>query len=160
MVAGNQRYVFYALKDYRNNLKRGGSEEEWEERKEKALHPLLLSWSGGFSSLEGTQENNWRWCSHEGVLVFHNPTARPRKVEVAMTLATGYEELADMVISGDLFAEKLRVNSRGSPLKKAFIVPPGRHEVKFRTGAKRSEALSDPRTLVFRVNNFHLQELN
>lgn len=154
----NQRYAFYSLLKFAEGLKKQFPEREWEKRKEMAIYPCI-SWLRGFSHLEGTPENNWRWCSHEGVLSFQNHSPGPREIGIAMTLATGYQEYAEINISGDLISENLMVNLQGTLLKKNIIVPPGEHRIRFSAKAKRVPAPADLRTLVFRVNNFRFQEV-
>ena len=56
MVAGNQRYVFYALKDYRNNLKRGGSEEEWKKGKKRPCIPCFFPGLAAFPLWRGPKK--------------------------------------------------------------------------------------------------------
>jgi phosphoglycerol transferase len=149
MASPNQRYSFFSLMEYSQELTKKYPAREWERKREMANYPLYLSWGGGFSGFEGTQENNWHWCSHEGVLFFHNPSPYPRKVELEMVLATGYEEYSEIKILGDLLSENIKVNFQGIPLKRTVAVPPGRHSVYFKTNAKKINAAGDLRTLVF-----------
>ena len=152
-----RRYVFYPLVPYRQGLRAKSSEEEWARKKERAIGPSI-SWLGGFSHPEGTPENDWRWCSREGILSLRNHSSRPRKIEIVMTLATGFPEDAEMNLSGGFISEKMSVNSRGTLFRKKILLPPGEHRIHFRCQARRVVAPGDLRTLVFRVNNFRLQE--
>lgn len=119
---------------------------------------MLFSWHGGFSELKGTPENNWRWCSQTGELVINNEAGPSKRIKLEMSLRTGYEEPANLRFTGSLFSEQLKINSASTFFSKTVIVPPGRHLVRFACDAKRIEAPTDRRVLVFGVDNFRLVE--
>ena len=124
-----------------------------------ALHPLVLEWTGGCSGLEGSAKLNWHWCSSQGELVIDNPLVEERKFKLEMSLATGYEELANLSLDGTLISETLKINMKPTAYAKAITVPPGRHVIGFACDATRVHAPWDSRSLVFRVMNFSLEEM-
>ena len=75
-----------------------------------------------------------------------------------MSLATGYDEFSALRIDSPWLTEKLAVNREGQVLSKSVVVPPGGSVIRFGSDAKRVHAPGDPRTLVFRVMNFRLEE--
>jgi len=158
LVSGNGQMVFFDMGKYNGKLaeKYGaaiGSKRRW------ALHPLILEWTGGCSDLEGSAKLNWHWCSSQGELVIDNPLAEERKFKLEMDLATGYEELANLSLDGTLISETLKINMKPTAYVKTVTVPPGRHVIRFACDAKRVHAPWDSRSLVFRVINFSLEEM-
>jgi 2-polyprenyl-3-methyl-5-hydroxy-6-metoxy-1,4-benzoquinol methylase len=119
--------------------------------------PLIFKWSDGFFDLEGNSEVNWRWCPTEGQLVLLS--RKKTRVKLQMEFATGYPEQATLTIKGDFLNEKLNVNNVATAYYKELVVPPGNNVIKFKCDAKRLNASSDSRYLVFRVNNFKISEI-
>jgi phosphoglycerol transferase len=155
----NGRLAFYNLVDYGNRLRQKYSDTEWEREKELSLHPLLLEWKGGFSDLESRSDKTWRWCSSEGELHLRNTSQLPRSIKLEMSFATGYEQLDDFSISG-LISEQFKVNDKPYFYAKTVTAPPGESIIKFRSAARRVNAPSDTRFLVFRIEDFKLTELD
>ena len=158
LVSANGQMVFFDMGKYNSKLaeKYGaaiGSKRRW------ALHPLILEWTGGCSDLEGSAQLNWHWCSSQGELVIDNPLGEERKFKLEMGLATGYEELANLSLDGTLISETLKINIKPTAYVKMVTVPPGHHVIGFSCDAKRVHAPWDSRSLVFRVINFSLEEM-
>ena len=158
LVSANGQMVLFDLGKYNSKLaeKYGaaiGLKRRW------ALHPLILEWTGGCSGLEGSAKLNWHWCSSQGELVIDNPLVEERKFKLEMSLATGYEELANLSLDGTLISETLKINMKPTAYAKAITVPPGRHVIGFACDATRVHAPWDSRSLVFRVINFSLEEM-
>ena len=158
LVSKNNRLVFFDMAQFIHQLREPYTDEEWQLKRDIVLQPILLQWKNGFSDLEGTQENNWRWCSSSGELHIENSSQRQRKLSLEMSVATGYEEPSLFRIESPWFAEEILVNAIGHSWKKEISVPPGKHAIRFVSAAKRVDAPTDPRVLVFRVVNFHFEE--
>jgi len=120
--------------------------------------PEFIGWWDGFSTLEGTKENNWRWCSQQGTLVLNNTSHKTKKYIINATFITGYPEMSDLNIVSPIFTENLKINNSGYSYKKEITIPPGRHTVKFSCDANRVDAPKDPRYLVFNIKNFQIVE--
>lgn len=158
IISENGRLVFFRTTDYNWRLRQKYSESEWQAKQELALHPLMLVWKGGFSDLESSPEKNWRWSSNEGELYLHNTSQRERRVNLEMAFASGYEEFADLTISG-LYSDRLQINASPVPYSKTITVPPGESIIKFTSNGRRIDAPLDPRVLIFRIENFKLTVL-
>ncbi|HVQ36054.1 MAG TPA: hypothetical protein VMS31_00880, partial [Pyrinomonadaceae bacterium] len=158
LVSVNKQMSFFDLGAYNNQLaaRYGG---KLPSQRELAMNPLVPEWTKGCSSMETGADINWRWCSAEGEAVINNPLNYDRRVRLEMALATGYEETANLSISGDLVSEQLKINSKPTPYSKILTVPPGQHAIRFACDAKLVYAPSDSRPLVLKVVNFGLQEL-
>ena len=72
---------------------------------------------------------------------------------------TGYSELSNLTIESNLVNESLEINNSGYSYEKEITVPPGSHAIKFSCDAKRIDAPTDPRYLVFRIANFQMVEI-
>jgi phosphoglycerol transferase len=158
MASPNGRMVFFNLGEYNSKLAQryGG---DLESKRKMLLHPLTAEWTGGFSDLESSGDLSWRWCSSEGELVLNNTLNEERKIKLEMGLATGYEEPANLSLAGPSLWEKLRVNMKPTVYSKTITVPPGRHIIRFVCDAKPVHAPSDNRSLVFKVMDFSLEEM-
>lgn len=159
LVSANNQMSFFNLGEYNSKLAEKYGAEIGSKRN-LALHPLTLEWTGGCSGLEGSAENNWHWCSSEGELVINNPLGEERKLKLEMAIGTGYEEFANLSLDGPLVSEKLKINMKPTAYSKTITVPPGRHVIRFECDAKRVHSPMDSRSLVFKVENFSLQEMN
>jgi phosphoglycerol transferase len=157
-ISGDGRLVFFNTTEFNKRLKEGFNEQDWQVKQDLTLHPLDLSWQGGFSDLEVGPGKAWRWCSSEGELHIDNKSRRTRKVEFQMSFSSGQQEYSDLLISSPLISEKLRINAAPSAYAKTINVPPGHHVVKFVCNARRVDAPLDPRNLVFRIENFNVKE--
>jgi hypothetical protein len=158
LASGNDRFVFFDLRAYKEGLRGSYTEEELKARRERSLHPVILSWKPGFSDLEVGPDINWRWCSSAGELHIYNGMDRSRPLLIEMNLSTGYGEFASMSIAGPGFSDTLKINSAGVPYAKEIVLQPGTNIIKFNCDARRVQAPGDPRDLVFRVVNFNFRE--
>ncbi len=157
-TSANGRLVFFPATDYNGRLRQKYSETEWQAKQELTLHPLLLDWKGGFSGFESSPDKNWRWSSSEGELHIFNTSQRARSVSLEMWFVSGYEEFADLVISG-LISDRLKTNATPVFYSKTISVPPGESIIKFTSNGRRVDAPLDPRVLIFRIENFKMTVL-
>jgi len=121
---------------------------------------ITVDWLGGFSHIEATPQDNWRWCSSSGELLITNSSQQNKTASLEMLLVTSVEEKANMFLRGPDFSQDLRVGTIPVPFSKTVTVPPGTYSIKFASDAKRVDAPLDPRVLVFKVVNFRLRELD
>jgi len=89
-----------------------------------------------------------------------NEPSEPRKVEISMSVATGYESYSELQISSTLFSDNMMVNSDETLISKIILIPPGKHSIYFNCNAPRVNAPLDPRNLVFRVCNFKMKDVD
>ncbi len=159
IVSVDRRLAFFDLAKFARKVREQYTLDGWEFKRDTVLHPLLPMWMAGFSDLESTPDDNWRWSSWKGELHIHNPSQRAKKVVLEMSLATGYEEFSRLWIVSPWFSDELRINSAGQFFSKRVTIEPGRHVIRFVSDARRVKASGDPRVLVFRVSGFRLKEL-
>ncbi len=169
MVSDNGRLAFFDLERFGAEYRAQFTEEEWNRRREAALHMPLILWRSGFHSQERAPADasaprtepaveSWRWCGAQGKLIVINSSVRPKGVELAMLCATGRPAPARLRVTGDMITEELEIDGRLKPLVLKMTVPPGRHTLRFFCDAARLESPADLRELVFRVADFTLTE--
>lgn len=160
LVSENGRLAFYSLVPYRQLPPAQVPETANREAgKAGALQPVLVNWKGGFSYFEGTDAENWRWCSNQGELHLTNTLSKPKKIRLEMTLQTAHANASQLKLNGDMFTESLTITSGGRRFLKELVLPPGDHIINFQSDAAPLNAPGDPRVLIFRVNNFRLLEV-
>lgn len=163
LISRNGRLVFFNAAGYNARLREQYSESEWQLRQDRALHPVMLDWLGGFSGFESAPGKTWRWSSNTGELHIHNTAQHPRNVTVEMYFATGHEQFATLSITGVGIAgisDRMQVNATPHFYSKTFQIPPGKSVLKFTSDAPRVNAPLDSRYLVFRIEDFKLTELD
>ena len=153
-VSDDGKLIFYDLRSFESQL-RAKYGEQFEAKREEALHPLLLVWAEGCSELEGPTDNTFRWCSSVGDLEVTNGAAQPRQIKLETAFST--ENDATLRISGDLLNEELKTGQKPLPFSKTFTIPPGKHLIHFRSDARRVLAPGDFRYLVFKMSNFKIE---
>ena len=158
LQSDDHRLVFFDLTEYQQKLKAARSLEEQAAQREAALHPLLVVWRNGCWDLEGTTENNWRWCDSRGELQITNGAERPRRVTLEMSFAA--ENDANLWITSPLLTEQLRIGFTPKPFSKTITIPPGEHTINFASDARRVLAPGDFRHLILKINNFKLTAID
>jgi hypothetical protein len=148
------RLLFFDLKPQGGPL----SDAQRQVLRDAWLNPIGATWAGDFSGYEGTPDDNWRWCGPRGQLVLTNPSDRVRKMRVEMSLVTGYETPSAVEIDGGGVHDELATTIRGLTYSRTLVLAPGVTTVIMKSSAPRVAAPGDPRTLVFRVNNFRTVE--
>lgn len=159
MVSRNHRLVFFDLTELSNQLRSSYSGGDWARKRDLVMHPLTLTWTGGFSDLEGTPDYNWRWSSSRGQLTIMNNSQHSRTVEIQMKLFSGYDRPANMKVLGEGFADSLVINNQGTPYSRIVTIQPGKVTIDFSCDAEPIVAPTDTRVLVFRMVNFSSKEL-
>ncbi|MGZ5437135.1 MAG: hypothetical protein ACXWID_15485 [Pyrinomonadaceae bacterium] len=159
LLSDNQRLAFFNLTEFSNQLRQQYSPSEWSQKREDVLYPVVLTWGGGCWEREGTEDNNWHWCSNTGALKMTNFSQRPRRLEVEMTLLSGYPQPSQIRIQGAELSDTFLINDKGQEFTATVTVSPGNSIISFASDAQRLVAPGDGRNLVFRVVNFRWKEL-
>ncbi len=158
IVSNNRRLVFYDMRLYNDSHRAQYTEEQWQAEKTRVLYPIDTSWTNGFSMLEGTADNNWRWSSNSGILILKNYTNTSKTITIKMSVATYYSDKSTMQITGKDFSDTLEVNSEPKAYSRTIVVPPGEYRIKFISNAKRVDVLAELRKLNFYIKNFSITE--
>jgi hypothetical protein len=150
----DDRLRFFDLTAHRQVLRAQHTPTEWEAKQDEALHPLLVIWQHGCSDLEGTPENNFRWCAASGEWRVINRASRTKQVTFEMAFMAPHA--GTLWIDSPEFSRQLRLSPVSQALSTTASVPPGQHTIRFRCDAPRTLAPPDNRHLVFRVINFKM----
>lgn len=159
LVSDNQRLAFFDLTEFSRQVRQQYSPTEWAQKRDDFLYPTVLEWGGGCWEREGTEENNWHWCSNTGELKLINNSQRPKKLELEMELFSGYPEPSQLRIQGAEFSDVFLINNKGRKFVATVSVRPGSSSILLTCDAQRVVAPADGRNLVFKVVNFRWKEL-
>lgn len=162
IISANGRLVFFNMNLFNQELRKRYPVEQVEAYKEFVLNPIKIEWKDGFSSLEKSEnEGQWRWSNKQGILIVNNSASKARKTKLSMSLATAFPEYSNLRIVSDLLpSEVFRINKNPLALERTFLVPPGRHVIKFSSDAKPviNPEEKFKRELAFRILNLAVKE--
>jgi phosphoglycerol transferase len=158
LTSRDQRLLFFDLRPYAARLRSAAAPAEWSAKQEAARHPLLMIWQNGCSHLEGTPQDNFRWCADAGEWHLINSSPRARRVTLEMSFTSNHP--GTLRLESPLLSERWRVGPVGRTVSvsRALSIPPGEHRIPFSCDALRVLAAGDRRHLVFKVDNFRLVE--
>jgi hypothetical protein len=151
------RLAFFGLADYARRRNAKVSPEELEYARYLMVHPLALHWVNGFYETEHESNRLFRWCNATGEIHIDNDTAARRRASITMTLVAAHPP-ARLTIDGDLLSTGVDLVAV-MPFTREIDVPPGHHVIRFACDGKRADAPTDPRTMVWRIENFVFEEL-
>jgi phosphoglycerol transferase len=158
LVSANQRLAFFDLTEFSAQMQKEYSPDEWAQKRDRVMHPLIMIWTNGCWDREGSDDDNWNWCSSSGELRISNMAPRARKIKMEMRLFSVSKESAEVRIQGPEFSDSLLTDIDGRSYSRIFVVPPGASSVSFYCTGKRVFAPADQRVLIFRIVNFRWQE--
>ena len=129
---------------------------------EKAyVNDFFPIWEQGFSSLEGNNENNWRWNSNKGKLSIINLDPYPKTVKINMSLSSGFEDMSNLNIKGlnSNLDDHLKINNISTMYERVIYLNPGINQLDFTSDSKKIINHNDPRDLRFKITNFIAEEI-
>jgi phosphoglycerol transferase len=155
LVSSSGRFAFYDLAPYTPALRGQLTEEQWQQRREAVLHPVAFQWVRGFHLPElSDEEVTFRWCTGPGELRMTNDSDHPRRLTVRMTCQTPDAGPWHLRIEGELWQAEVPIDAQGRAVTKAFVVPPGNHNLRFTCNRPPAPRPGDGRVLSFRLVNF------
>jgi hypothetical protein len=103
--------------------------------------------------MEGDNENNVRWSSGKGELVFHNFSSEMKKFIFSIQLAMPMDGNSNVTIQYLNSIETIQIHQKHINFSKEIILAPGESRIKF---SSDGEPLlnGDPRMIVFGIFNF------
>ena len=143
------KQILFDLRPYRDWL-RPQFGRAWDDECKRELNRVWLLWlHGWYSFKEPGYEWMHRWCGTDGLLIMVNPTDEPKSFTTTFHIRTEFAEPAELTIRGDVWNEDLALD-KATPLQtRTFVVPPGRHEVRFRCKPPATFIPTNPRKLFF-----------
>jgi phosphoglycerol transferase len=158
LVGADGKLLFFSLAAHRRRTEASLSPDERERRREIALHPLGFRWGRGCHGLETNADMRFRWCGARGELRVENGARVHRRVSLKMRVVAAHPP-ARVIIEGNLVSASLDVAAGGASLSRIIEIPPGNHLIRFGSDGKPAMAPTDPRTLVWRAEDFVVQEV-
>jgi len=153
LVSQNGRLSFIDLTAYRQRTPVDRSPEEVA----RLIHPVAATFGRGFDGLERNSEHDFRWCGHQGVLHLNNDLGVTRRLSLKTVLLAAHWP-AGLRLSGDLIATSLKLDG-ALTFDQVLEVPPGHHLIQFSSNGRPANVTSDPRIMVWRMEDFVLSEL-
>lgn len=126
--------------------------------RETATPPELgVSWGRGFYDEEREPGRIFRWGEADSELRLTNPGHAALHARLRATFAAARPP-AQVVVQGDLLSTRLTLAGDGTAFVAEVDVPPGAHAVRFHCDGARADAPEDPRVLIWRAENFVLEQ--
>jgi len=154
VVSADGRYAFYDMASYNEQKRASCTEAEWQEKQDRALHPVLLGYAGG------VYDRSARWCSSKGQMVLSNHGRRARVVSLELAFRSILPQPAELRIDGPLFADSLTITNQSGFITRVVTVPPGDHRINVECDGPKVIVPHDPRPLVFRVESAKIAEMD
>ncbi len=152
VVSEDGRFSFFSLAEYRQRAPAKLPAEEIVRR----LYPLAVTFNPGFSGVEHDGVKDFHWCDRRGEVVIESRAPFTRRALLRATFV-GARPPGTLTIAGDLLSRRLDL-ATPVPFAQAIDIPPGRHVIRFESNGKPAVVPSDPRTLVWRIEGFMLDE--
>ena len=157
LVSEDGRLTFFDVTDYARRRHASMSPEELASDREIAAHPLSILWDGGCYGVEYNETKKpFRWCRKTGELRIRNDASFQRKASIHMKFYAARAPARlrlDGLLSGQLDL------TGAAPLDREIDVPPGEYIVRFDCDGRPADAPGDPRTMVWRVADFSMEEI-
>ena len=114
-------------------------------------------WSNGCFEKEGSDADNWHWCTTSGQLKLINTFNRPIQVVLMANLKSGFDEDSNLAVSFLGVKTLFKINNQNTKFEKKLILKPGENLISFESDAARYAPI-DPRDIRFGVFNFTITE--
>lgn len=121
--------------------------------------PLTFRWRNSFSFLENDVLRNFRWCGTEGVLEIENHSSVTKTIEVCFGIEAALPEASTWSVSSELWCESISIHGEETVIRRIIAVAPGTHIFKMHCDGNELPVSKGTRSLVFRINNFHYEEI-
>jgi phosphoglycerol transferase len=118
---------------------------------------LGVRWGKGFFDEEREPGRSFRWVEAEAEMRIINPGRAALPARLRATFAAARPP-AQIEVQGDLVSTRLTLTRDGAPFVAEVEVPPGAHTVRFHCDGARADAPEDSRVLIWRAENFIIEE--
>ncbi len=149
----DRRLAFYDLRPFATSLRDRLGPAGWSEASERELGAVTATWLGGFlGRVDGPGGPPARICGPRGRLRLDNPSDRPRRVELSMSLRGLASGSHSVRIDWPDGAE---AHAPDGPVRRSLVVPPGGLTLLFTMSAAGA---FDPKAPAFLVERFAIAE--
>ncbi len=152
LVSDDGRFSFFSLADYRRHAPAKLPPEEID----RLLYPLAMTFGKGFYGVEHDGDGDFNWCNRRCEIFVDNDGASTRRAGLRATFIAGRPPAA-LTMAGDLLSGRFELTGPFA-FARTIDVPPGRHVIRFDADGRPAYAPGDPRTLIWRIAGFALDE--
>lgn len=159
-----RRLHFFDLRGYRESLIRNYGPAGFEARAQAERESLVVLWLKGFTSFEPAgYEDRIHFAGPDGLMVIVNRSEVPVTVSLRMKFRTTFKGPGLLRIgsglsspAGEPWADELAIGGEEKPAEYAreLVVPPGRHEVRYRCTPLAPVLPADSRNHLFTILDF------
>ncbi|MEZ6137472.1 MAG: hypothetical protein R3C53_21500 [Pirellulaceae bacterium] len=155
IVSEDARLAYFSLKDLQQRLTAKYSPDEFQSRRDAALHPLMLAWQS-LDAEEVYPDTRFQWCqTGTARLSLNNLDSQSKQITVQFEVATSTDEFANLQVRGLQTEQDVQIGPIPLPLEFTLNVPPGKHYLDLFSDAK--PLITSARNVTFRVCNFEYQ---
>ena len=158
-AAGRPSALFFSLAEYTRTLRASMTDEQWQAATEKIRDMVTMRFGTGFSGPETLHNHSWYWCGPEGWMIVSNGGEATRNVRLCLSARTGRPESAQLTLSSDIGSQAWTIGATPQAFTVVLAVPPGDHKVTFACDGTPAYAPADPRALVWRMDDFRLEDM-
>ncbi len=152
MVSRNGRQTFFDMTAFAEALRGRFTDQEWEAKRDAALHPVELRWAGDFLAPESGAEGAWRWCGPRGELHVVNASRTTRQVVVRLECTGLWDARAPARLALDgAVRGAVAIDADLQPVELRLTAPTGDHVIRFSCDGPRLTTADG--AVVFRVWN-------
>jgi hypothetical protein len=154
-VSGDGKWAFYDLTGLSRHLR---ARPDYANARDDLLNPVSSRFGAGCFYAESLGAAHWRWCGHDGTLVFENPGVAARRMTLHLRIVTASSTKTFVRIDGPAAHATIASSSFGSDFSTRLDVPPGRSLLRFHSDAEPLVEPDGARLRVFRIENANLTD--
>jgi hypothetical protein len=147
--------IFYDLRRHTHDIRQG---RDWQAAAYRETHRPVILWLEGFCSHKDPgYEWTQRWGGPKCTALFVNPTNETKTIISTFRISTDMKDPGRLVIDGgDIWKDDLEISRTSPAITRTFVIPPGRHVVKFVATPPESHIPTEHRRLTFVINGLKL----
>lgn len=115
---------------------------------------VAVKFGNGFYDEERQGQRVWHWSRAKSELTIESP--EQREVTLRMLIVTGQAASSVVRISGTSLTDQTSATADGMMVERKVTLPKGSSTLHFESDAPRVDAPSDPRTMIFRIENLSI----
>jgi phosphoglycerol transferase len=152
--SSNGQRLFFSMVRYNTSVSLTPQMELGSEHKE----PIFVAWFDGFYPIERSGSSSWRWCQGRGRISIRNPLPGTRTVKLEMQVVASLQ--GSLRIAGPLLNDLWVISEKPTNVSRIVSLTPGWHDLTFECDAPRPDSGPDKRSLIFRVIDLVIHDVD